>query len=142
MDFDLTPEEEAFRDDLRAFLDEHLPPPGQRPPDFLLRWWKAVREKRLIGFSWPVEVTGGGGSLMEQFILKEELLARKAPMLGKDLMGLAWVGPAVAQFGTDEQKQKYIPEILVRCPTSHQAKNYCHTRSVATHSKTQRKVVR
>ncbi len=112
MDFDLTPEEEAFRDDLRAWLDEQLPPPGQRPPDFLPKWWKAVREKRLIGFSFPVEVTGGGGSLMEQFILKEELLARKAPMLGTDMMGLSWVAPAVIQFGTEEQKQRYVPEIL------------------------------
>ena len=32
MDFDLTPDEEAFRDDLRLFLDEHLPPPDERPP--------------------------------------------------------------------------------------------------------------
>ena len=112
MDFDLTPEEEAFRDDLRSFLDEHLPPPGQRPPDFLGKWWKAVRVKRLIGFSWPNDVSGGGGSLMQQFILKEELLARKAPMLGTDIMGLSWVGPAVIQFGTEEQKQRYVPEIL------------------------------
>ncbi|MBW2230292.1 MAG: acyl-CoA dehydrogenase family protein [Deltaproteobacteria bacterium] len=112
MDFDLTKEEEAFRDDLRGFLDEHLPPPEERAPDFLPKWWKAVREKRLIGFAWPKQVTGGGGSLMEQFILKEELLARKAPMLGRDVTGLSWVGPALIQFGTDEQKQKYIPEIL------------------------------
>ncbi len=76
MDFDLTKEEEAFRDDLRGFLDEHLPPPEERAPDFLPKWWKVVREKRLIGIAWPKQVTGGGGSLMEQFILKEELLAR------------------------------------------------------------------
>ena len=49
---------------------------------------------------------------MEQFILKEEMLKAEAPMIGKDYTGLGWVGPAIIQFGTEEQKEKYLPDIL------------------------------
>jgi len=38
MDFQLSPEEEAFRDEVSAFLDENLPPADQRPPDFKQQW--------------------------------------------------------------------------------------------------------
>ncbi len=115
MDFDLTPEEEAFREDVRAFLADNLPPLEERRnlgPEFISDWWKKVREKRWIGFDWPREVGGGGGTLMQQFILKEELLKASAPPLGSDYTGLGWVGPAVIQFGTDEQKKRFLPDIL------------------------------
>ncbi len=112
MDFDLTPEETAFRDDVRRFLDENLPPEGERDVAFLLDWQRKVREKRWVGFSWPTEYGGGGGSIMQQVILKEELARRRAPPLGTCFMGLAWVGPALIQYGTEEQKRRFIPEIL------------------------------
>jgi len=112
MDFHLTPEEEAFRDEVRAFLDAHLPPAEERGPGFLAEWMRKVREKRWVGFSWPKEVGGGGGSLMEQVILKEEMARRDAPPLGSCYMGLAWVGPSIIQYGTEEQKQRYVPDIL------------------------------
>jgi alkylation response protein AidB-like acyl-CoA dehydrogenase len=112
MDFKLTPEEEAFRDEVRRFLDENLPPEGERDAMFPLRWTHLVREKRWVGFGWPKEVGGGGGSIMEQAILKEELANRRAPALGSCIMGLAWVGPAIIQYGTEEQKQRFLPDIL------------------------------
>jgi alkylation response protein AidB-like acyl-CoA dehydrogenase len=112
MDFTLSPEEEAFRDEVRAFLDENLPPVAERGPDFPAQWNRKVREKRWVGFSWPKEVGGGGGSLMEQVILKDEMAKRKAPPLGNCFMGLAWVGPSLIEYGTEEQKQKFIPDIL------------------------------
>ncbi len=112
MDFDLIPEEEAFRDEVRVFLREHLPPVKERGPSFLMDWWKAVRKKRWVGFSWPREVGGGGGTLMQQFILKEEMLKHNAPGLGRDYMGLGWVGPAVIQFGNEDQKKRFLPDIL------------------------------
>jgi alkylation response protein AidB-like acyl-CoA dehydrogenase len=113
MDFRLSAEEEAFRDEVRAFLDENLPE-GQSRMDFkfLMEWNKKVREKRWVGFSWPKEVGGGGGSLMKQVVLKEEMSKRKAPPLGACFMGLAWVGPAIIQYGTEAQKQRFIPDIL------------------------------
>ena len=112
MDFNLTPEEESFREEVRDFLARELPPQNERDQGFLPEWWKKIRGKRWIGFSWPEEVGGGGGSIMQQFILKDELVRARAPMLGSDYTGLHWVGPAIIQFGTPEQKARYIPEIL------------------------------
>jgi alkylation response protein AidB-like acyl-CoA dehydrogenase len=113
MDFKLSAQEEAFRDEVRAFLDENLPE-GQSRADFkfLMEWNKKVRAKRWVGFSWPKEVGGGGGGIMEQVVLKEEMAKRKAPPLGACFMGLAWVGPAIIQYGTEAQKQRFIPDIL------------------------------
>ncbi len=112
MDFNLTPEEEAFRDEVRSFLDENLPPESERDAAFGWRWNQRVREKRWVGFGWPKEVGGGGGSIMEQAILKEEMAKRRAPPLGGCIMGLAWVGPAIIQYGTEAQKRRFIPDIL------------------------------
>jgi len=113
MDFRLSPHEEAFRDEVRRFLDENLPADASRADfRFLVEWNKKVRAKGWVGFSWPKEVGGGGGSLMEQVVLKEEMSKRKAPPLGSCFMGLAWVGPAIIQYGTAEQKRRFIPDIL------------------------------
>ena len=112
MDFNLSPREEAFRDEVRAFLDENLPPGKTRTPEVVADFQRKVREKRWVGFSWPAEVGGGGGSLMEQVILKEEMSRHHAPALGNCFMGLSWVGPAIVQYGTEEQKQKFVPDIL------------------------------
>ena len=112
MDFNLTPEEEAFRREVRDFLAAELPPPKQRDAAFMPEWWKKIRAKRWIGFSWPEEVGGGGGTLMQQFILKDELARARAPLLGSDYTGLHWVGPAIIQFGTPEQKARHVPYIL------------------------------
>ncbi len=112
MDFQLTDEEEGFRREVVDFLDEWLPEDRERTPDFLNRWNEEVRRRRWVGFSWPTDVGGGGGSIMQQVILKDEMAKRKAPPLGNCFMGLAWVGPSIIQYGTEAQKQKYIPDIL------------------------------
>ena len=113
MDFHFTPEEEAFRSEVRSFLDENLPAGANTSdPAFIAEWTRKVRAKRWVGFSWPKEVGGGGGSIMQQVILKEEMAKRKAPPLGICFMGLAWVGPAIIQYGTEAQKQRFIPDIL------------------------------
>ena len=112
MDFKLTPDEEAFRDEVRAFAKENLSPEARKSPGFLANWLKAVREKRWVGFSWPEEYGGGGGGIMKQVILKEEMAKAGAPPLGLCLMGLQWVGPAIIQYGTEEQKKSFLPDIL------------------------------
>jgi alkylation response protein AidB-like acyl-CoA dehydrogenase len=112
MDFEYSAEENAFRDEVRAFLRENLPPPAERNRKFLATWLEKVRAKRWVGFSWPEEFGGGGGGLVEQAILKEEMALAKAPPLGTSFMGLAWVGPGIIQYGTEEQKRRFIPDIL------------------------------
>ncbi|MDE0422647.1 MAG: acyl-CoA dehydrogenase family protein [Gammaproteobacteria bacterium] len=112
MDFDFTPEEQAFRAEVREFLAENLPPRAERGRGFMGEWLKQVRNRRWVGFSWPEEYGGGAGSLTEQAILKEEMALAGAPPLGTSFMGLAWVGPGIIQYGTDEQKQRFIPDIL------------------------------
>ena len=112
MDFDYTAEEEAFRDEVREFLAANLPPPRHRGRGFLAEWLTKVRAKGWVGFSWPKEYGGGEGSLTEQAILKEEMALHRAPPLGTSFMGLAWVGPGIMQYGTDEQKRRFIPDIL------------------------------
>jgi alkylation response protein AidB-like acyl-CoA dehydrogenase len=111
MDFNLSPDEEAFRQEVRTFLAENLGE-GERDMATIAGFQKKVREKRWVGFSWPKEYGGGGGSIMEQVILKEEMAKAKAPPLGTCFMGLAWVGPAIIEYGTPEQKKKFIPDIL------------------------------
>ena len=113
MDFDFSPEEQAFRAEIRAFLKEHLPKSAnKRDPEFLKIWLQKVRAKGWVGFSWPKEYGGGGGSIMQQVILKQEMTQHNAPPLGTCMMGLQWVGPGIIKYGTEEQKQRFLPEIL------------------------------
>ena len=112
MDFDFTPDEQAFRAEVREFLAENLPPRAERGRGFMGEWLEKVRDKRWVGFSWPEEYGGGAGNLTEQAILKEEMALAGAPSLGTSFMGLAWVGPGIIRYGTDEQKRRFIPDIL------------------------------
>ncbi|NIP16616.1 MAG: acyl-CoA dehydrogenase [Pseudomonadales bacterium] len=112
MDFEYTTEEQAFREEVREFLAANLPPKEERGKDFLANWLTKVRERGWVGFSWPKEFGGSDGGLVEQAILREEMAVAKAPPLGTSFMGLAWVGPGIIQYGTEEQKRRFIPDIL------------------------------
>jgi len=112
MNFDLSPEEETFRDEVRQFIADNKPANDLPTTEETARWNEKLAEKRWIGFPWPREVGGGGGTVLEQFILKEEMSAAKAPPLGTDTMGLTWVGPSIIRFGNDEQKAKFLPPLL------------------------------
>jgi alkylation response protein AidB-like acyl-CoA dehydrogenase len=112
MDFDFSEQEEAFRAEVRAFIAENLPPEDQRGPEFQAQWDAKLVEKKWIGFALPEEDGGGGGSLVQQFILKEEMSKALAPPIGNDFMGLAWVAPALVRHGSEEQKQRFLPDLL------------------------------
>ena len=112
MDFDYTESEQSFRQEVQDFLRENLPPKKDRDENFLKNWLEKVREKGWVGFSWPKAFGGSDGGLIEQAILKEEMALAKAPPLGTSMMGLAWVGPGIMEYGTEEQKKKFIPDIL------------------------------
>jgi alkylation response protein AidB-like acyl-CoA dehydrogenase len=110
MDFDYTPEDESFRNEVRKFLKQHLP--KKQSFEAIAEWQKQVRAKGWVGFAWPKEVGGGGGTISQQVILKEEMAKAHAPPLGSCFMGLAWVGPSIIEYGSEEQKRKFIPDIL------------------------------
>lgn len=113
MDFNFTPEQETFRDEVRAFLDENLPDPvPENDPEFIREWNSKVASRHWVGFHWPKEEGGGGGTLVEQLILKQEMAARRAPPLGSDFMGITWVGPALIVHGTEAQKKRFLPDLL------------------------------
>jgi len=114
MDFNFSEQEEVFRAEVRAFIEANNPPGSgwDRRPEDITAWNEKLAEKRWIGFSWPSEEGGGGGSLIEQFILKEEMSKAHAPALGSDFMGLAWVGPALTRHGTQAQKDRFLPDLL------------------------------
>ena len=112
MDFEYSDSEVAFRQEVRDFLRENLPPKTERNRNFLNTWLTEVRARGWVGFSWPKQFGGSDGGLIEQTILKEEMALAKAPPLGSSFMGLAWVGPGIMQYGTQAQKERFIPDIL------------------------------
>lgn len=121
MDFHLTPQEEEFRDEVRAWMHANLPPgwgpDSQEPLDD--DEWAAFRrdwERRLYaggwsGIHWPVEYGGTGRTIMEQAIFQEELARANAPE-GLNLMGRYLAGPMLMKHGTEEQKRRFLPAIL------------------------------
>ena len=64
MDFEYTAQEHSFREEVKVFLKENLPPKKERGKNFLQSWLEKVREKGWVGFSWPKEYGGSDGGLI------------------------------------------------------------------------------
>ena len=112
MDLSYTPEEEAFRARVRAWLEANVPAAGSLKDLPALRaWQRKVHAAGLLGAAWPEEYGGAGLSEMEQAILNEEFARVRAPGV-VNAMAIWWVGPAIMRYGTDEQKRRFIPKIL------------------------------
>jgi alkylation response protein AidB-like acyl-CoA dehydrogenase len=112
MDLHYTPEEEAFRTNVRTWLEKNTP--QQKGPLSLEEgkaWQRKLQEARFLGAAWPKEFGGAGLSDMEQAILNEELTRAHAPGVPGQ-MGIWWVGPAIMKFGTEAQKKKFVARIL------------------------------
>ena len=121
MDFDYSPQEEAFRQELRAWLDAN-PPDGYDLETFELidqedrfrikfEWQKKLHAAGWVGIHWPQEYGGRGATIMEQTIYQQELARVRAPGFANPL-GISLVGPTLMHWGTDEQKERFIPNIL------------------------------
>jgi alkylation response protein AidB-like acyl-CoA dehydrogenase len=115
VDLTLSPSEEAFRDELRAWLgDNH---PGEEPAgdeaafEFRREWQRKLHDAGYAGLSWPKEYGGRGATLIEQAIFGEEMARAKAPQPA-NVLGLVMGGPVVIAHGTDEQKARYLEPIL------------------------------
>jgi alkylation response protein AidB-like acyl-CoA dehydrogenase len=128
MDFSYTAEDEAFRAELRAWLDEHL-------PKFLTEWsdedqadgsaaggiMKAMERRRAwqrtlntggwAAISWPEEWGGRAATVTQNVIYSEEMAKARTPGI-YNANGLWQIGPMIIRWGTDEQKQQWIPNIL------------------------------
>jgi alkylation response protein AidB-like acyl-CoA dehydrogenase len=120
VDLTLTPQETAFRDQLRSWLEEnvprnwdadHLRASMEERFAFLRRWQKTVFDGGWAGISWPKAYGGRGATLLEQAIFTEEMARAGAPPLANTL-GLSLIGPTIIHFGTDAQKQRFLANIL------------------------------
>ncbi|MEH6789899.1 acyl-CoA dehydrogenase family protein [Parasphingorhabdus sp.] len=120
MDFNDTPEEAAFRAEAHAFLSQHLKPktPGALRSggreDFLARakaWQKTKAEGSFAQITWPKEMGGRGGTVMQQVIWGQEEAKFDAPT-GPFAIGLGMCIPTVIAFGSDAHKQRYVQKAL------------------------------
>jgi len=120
MDLNLTTAELAFRDELRAWLHANVPADWEQHRtedellarfEFLRAWQKKVYEAGWAGIAWPREYGGRGATLMEQVVFTEEMARAGAPPLA-NILGLMLIGPTIIAFGTEEQKKRYLPNIL------------------------------
>jgi alkylation response protein AidB-like acyl-CoA dehydrogenase len=116
MDFRFTPEQEAFRQEIRAFLQEALPEPPAIPEDawiigFDREFSQKLARRGWIGLTWPREYGGQGKSYLDRLILTEELLRHGAPVAAHWL-GDRQMGPSILRYGTPEQKATFLPKII------------------------------
>ncbi len=112
MDLTYTPEEQAFRAQVAAWIASNAPPPQDRTDLTALRaWQKRLYAAGYLGAGWPPEHGGARLSPMQQAILNEELARANAP--GPiNAMALWWVGPAIIKYGTEAQQRRFLAPIL------------------------------
>ncbi|HJK98379.1 MAG TPA: acyl-CoA dehydrogenase family protein [Polyangiaceae bacterium LLY-WYZ-14_1] len=118
MDLRFTPEQDAFRQEVREWIPSAMPD-GMREkaangssfsmPE-IMEWHRVLYDKGWVAPHWPKEYGGAGLDAARRFILSEELELANAPQLSP--FGLSMVGPLLMQFGNDAQKQRFLPKIL------------------------------
>jgi alkylation response protein AidB-like acyl-CoA dehydrogenase len=114
-----TPEEVAFREELRAWLEENLPAEllGYRGGEArfegpaMRAWSRALYDAGYAGLTWPQEYGGGGAPYSFQAIFLEEMARAEAPP-HVGVIGLGMAGPTIVAHGTEEQKSRYLAPIL------------------------------
>jgi alkylation response protein AidB-like acyl-CoA dehydrogenase len=115
VDLSLSPAEEEFRDELRAWIEENHPGPtpdgDEAGFEHRVEWQRKLNERGWAGLTWPTEYGGGGGTLIEQSIYFEEMARARAPRTA-NVLGLTMGGPVVIAHGTEAQKERYLAPIL------------------------------
>jgi alkylation response protein AidB-like acyl-CoA dehydrogenase len=118
LDLTLSPEERAFREEVRTWLEENAPrearpPSGQSMVDFDLAWQRAQHEGGWAGISWPIEYGGRGLALVQQVLWFEEYARAGAPTeTGVCFVGNAHAGPTLIAQASLELKARHLPAIL------------------------------
>ncbi|MEL6528488.1 MAG: acyl-CoA dehydrogenase family protein [Pseudomonadota bacterium] len=120
MDMNFSPEDTAFREEVRAFLSEKLPDrlkDGARrtpgvfvEPDIGMEWHRALNDRGWVAPHWPKEDGGTGWTPAQKYIFEKECALAGAPSIS--ILGLRLVGPVICEFGTPEQKARFLPRIL------------------------------
>jgi alkylation response protein AidB-like acyl-CoA dehydrogenase len=120
MDLNLTPAQQQFRDELRAWLQANVPPPfaGNTSEEekgeyfqYLRDWQRKASDAGWAAISWPKEYGGRNARLIEMAILQEEWARAEAPPL-INALGLYLIGPTIIAAGTPEQKARFLPKIV------------------------------
>ncbi|HVA77135.1 MAG TPA: acyl-CoA dehydrogenase family protein [Candidatus Binataceae bacterium] len=121
MDFNWTPEQEAYRMEVRKWLEANQPPPLAQIDEEnsgddvvwnrLKAWHTKLYDAGWAGLTWPKEYGGRGATFIEQVIFQQELGRLGLPM-GCNVLGVIMNGPALMQWGTEEQKKRYLQPIL------------------------------
>jgi len=117
MDYRFTPEEEAFRQEVRSFLRAELPEGWDYDPfelhdenwEFALAFTKRLAARKWVAPAWPEEYGGLGLDFMKQVVLSEEMAYHRAP--NTSLIGVTYAGPTFIVYGTEEQKRQFLPGI-------------------------------
>jgi alkylation response protein AidB-like acyl-CoA dehydrogenase len=118
VDLNFTPEEEAFREEVRAFLRAELPAAlsdkvrsGKRLTKADMEQWHAILNARgWLASHWPVDYGGTGWSVVEGFIFENESALAGAPRVVP--FGPSMLGPVLIKYGSDAQKAHWLPRIL------------------------------
>ena len=105
MDLRDSPDEAAFREQVRAWLQDNLPAGDSR------EWSRKMYDAGYSGLTWPEEYGGRGAPYNHQAIVLEEFAKAEAPQ-HMGVIGLGMAGPTIMAHGTEEQKRRYLPKIL------------------------------
>ncbi len=124
MDFAYEPEDEAFREELQAWLDANLPEfaelgeIGDVHEDSFNRtmarrqaWQQRLNRDKWAAINWPIEWGGREATTMQNVIYSELMARSKAPGIYNP-NGIWQIGPMIIRWGTDEQKHRWLPRIL------------------------------
>jgi alkylation response protein AidB-like acyl-CoA dehydrogenase len=122
MDFDFTPEQEAFRKEVRQWLERNLPDDlrgrgfaatraDRAQVERLRGWQRTMHEAGYVGIDWPREFGGRGATLVEQIILYQEMARAESPQL-VNRGGISMLGPTLMTHGTPAQQRRFLPKIL------------------------------
>ncbi|HEY2993007.1 MAG TPA: acyl-CoA dehydrogenase family protein [Methylomirabilota bacterium] len=117
MDLNYSPEEVAFRDEVRAWLRDNLPAElrdkvlnyRELGKEELLRWHKILAKKGWVAPFWPKEWGGTDWTVVQRYIFEEECGAAGTPLIVP--FGVRMCAPVLLRFGTDAQKQRFLPRI-------------------------------
>jgi alkylation response protein AidB-like acyl-CoA dehydrogenase len=119
VDLNDTPDQAAFRDQVRSWLQEHKDQaPAQTGDsgdsayiDSRRAWQRKLAEAELAGLTWPKEFGGQGKGPIEQVIVNQEIAAAGVPGI-LDIIGIGMLGPCLIAHGSEEQQQRYLGPML------------------------------